>query len=243
MKITMLALTRPYPVDFAAELRRLLRRLPPEHLAGLSRIVVSGGRPLDERHGEEILGQYFEAYEGEPAFIMLYPEEMAGDLPSFLRKVPTVWRVVLAETLYHEVGHHYQRFTHGIRKPAQEDHAESYGLRHARAAFPAVYRFLDGWRRLRTRVRRVQRWWLERQRNWGRASAASLYELGRIHWEGRDWLRVIEAWEGALALDPGYAVAVEWLPRARRRLQIESRRSRGGIRPARRRRPRRRRRR
>jgi hypothetical protein len=232
MKITTLALEGRYPVDLAEEARVLLRRLPPEHLIGISRITVSGTRPLDEVAGADVLGQYFEAYDGEPAFIMIYPEEMSREVPLLLRPFAVVWRVLLAETLYHEIGHHYQRFTHGIRKPAQENHAETYGLRHARAAFPRVYRLLDLWERARSRVRRTRLWWLERRRALGRLAAPGLYELGRLHWEEDDWSRVVSVWEEALALDPGFSPAREWLPRARRRLRAQARRhaAPGGLR-------------
>jgi hypothetical protein len=224
MKISSLGLDRTYPVDLADTVRVLLRRLPPEHVMGLARITISGGAPLDEAAGSDVLGQYFEAYEGEPAFIMLYPEEMAKEVPCFVRRVPLVWRVLVAETLFHEVGHHYQRFTHGIRKPAQEDHAENYGLRYAQAAFPLVYRLLRVWHGVKRVARRGKLWWLERRRAWGWVTAEELYELGRMHWECGNWNRVVEAWEGALNVDPEYAVAREWLPRARWRLQNERRR-------------------
>ncbi len=239
MKITTLALDRRYPVDLAEEARGLLRLVPPEHLVGISRITVSGSRPLDEMAGEEVLGQYFEAYDGEPAFIMIYPQEMAREVPFLLRPFPVVWRVLLAETLFHEVGHHYQRFTHGIRKPAQENHAESYGLRHARAAFPGVYRVLDQWDRVRRVVRRMRLWGLERKRALGLASAPILYELGRLYWEEEDWSRVVAVWEEALALDPGFAPISEWLPRARRRHRVQSRKhlAAGGVRRRAQRRP------
>jgi hypothetical protein len=238
MKITTLDITRRYPVDLVETARGLLRHLPPEHYAGISRITLSGGAPLDERAEEEILGQYFEAYEGEPAFIMLYPEEMAREVPKFLRPFPLVWRVLLAETLYHEVGHHYQRFTHGIRKPVQEDHAEGYGKRYARSRYPGVYRMLQGWKWLHHRTNRVRARWIEVRRRRGRVSAADLYELGRIYWEDRKWFQVVSAWEEALERDPQYTEAREWLPRARRLLHAEARRraARSGRRKAARRR-------
>ncbi len=234
MKITTLALTRRYPVDLVQVVRDLLRRVPAEHVVGISRITLSGARPLDEASGEEVLGQYFEACDGEPAFIMLYPEEIAGEVPFLLRRSALAWRVLLAETLYHEVGHHYQRFTHGIRKTAQEDHAEGYGLRHARRVFPRVYRVLDGWRRVRAGLRRLRLAALELRRGMGLASAAELYEMGRLYWEAESWGRVVEAWEAALARDPGHVAAREWLPRARRRLRLEARRraAQGWARPA-----------
>ena len=221
MRITTLGLTRRYPIDFPSAVRELLRRLPPEHLVGISRITISGGPPLDEDRGNEVLGQYFEAYDGEPAFILLYPEEMAKEVPFFLRPFPLVWRVLLAETLFHEVGHHYQRFTHGIRKPAQEGHAEGYGLRHARAAFPVVYRGLDLWNDIRAQAARLKLRWLELRRAWGWVSAEGLYELGRMYWMQGNWNEVVEAWEGALRVDPQYPVVRRWLPRAKRRLQRE----------------------
>ncbi len=224
MKITTLGLDRTYPVDFEDTVRALLRRLPPEHVLGLGRITISGGRPLDEAADSEILGQYFEAYDGEPAFIMIYPEEMAKEVPFFVRRIPLVWRVLVAETLFHEVGHHYQRFTHGIRKPAQEDHAENYGLLHAKAAFPFVYRVVHMWQTAKRAVRRAKLWWLERRRAWGWVNAEGLYELGRMYWERGNWHLVVDAWEGALTVDPEYAVVREWLPRARRRLMNERRR-------------------
>ena len=53
MKITTLDLNRRYPIDLVETVRALLRHLPPEHYAGISRITLSGGAPLEEAQDQQ----------------------------------------------------------------------------------------------------------------------------------------------------------------------------------------------
>ena len=47
---------------------------------------------------------------------MLYLDTMRREAPVFLRRFETTWKILIPQTLYHEIGHHYQHFTHGIAK-------------------------------------------------------------------------------------------------------------------------------
>ncbi len=159
MKIFTSGLKPHHRLDYPKMVREILRVIPPEHTAGIAYITVSGDPPLDDDN--DVLGQYYERYEGEPAVIVLYLEVMRRETPRLLHPFPITWKILLAQTLFHEIGHHYQRFSHGIGGARQEDHAEAYGDRYAREAFPNWYRLIDveyiQGRDLGLIVRRVQK--------------------------------------------------------------------------------------
>src|SRR6185503_5832912 len=143
----------------------------------------------------------FERYEGEPAVIVLYLETMKRETPALLRLFPITWKILIAQTLFHEVGHHYQRFSHGIAKTRQEDHAENYGDVHARRLFPSAYRLID----LSRRIRGI--WSSASIGSLGlinrlRPSAGNHYRIARHYWDYEEWGMVVIHMEKALEIDP-----------------------------------------
>ena len=222
MKIFTSGLKPHHRLDYPKMVREILRVIPPEHTAGIAYITVSGDPPLDDDN--DVLGQYYERYEGEPAVIVLYLEVMRRETPRLLHPFPITWKILLAQTLFHEIGHHYQRFSHGIGGARQEDHAEAYGDRYAREAFPNWYRLIDAFEGWRMRWNRVMIAGLERR---ARLAPTPLvyFRLGRRYWEEEEWSKVVAAWEKALALDPKATPAREWLPRARAQLARAHRRA------------------
>lgn len=221
MKIFTSGLKGLHRFDYVRMVKEILRVIPPEHTAGIAYVTVSGDPPLDD--DTDVLGQYYERYEGEPAVIVLYLEVMRRETPRLLRPFSITWKILLAQTLFHEIGHHYQRFSHGIGGPRQEDHAEAYGDRYAREAFPLWYRLIDGFDGWLARWNRLMIGWLRWRLRW-RPEARLYFRLGRRYWEEEQWARVVEAWERAVALDPTGTPAREWLPRARVQLARELRR-------------------
>lgn len=232
MKVFTSGLKPDHKLDYRKIVNDLLKGIPPEHVAGIAYVTVSGDRPLDD--DDEVLGQYFERYESEPAVIVLYLETMKREAPALFRLFPITWKILLAQTLFHEIGHHYQRFSHGIAKTRQEDHAENYGDVYTRRAFPGWFRWIDrvervrlGWNRtaigiLSGLVRLVPR-------------ASIHYRLARRHWLEEEWGLVVNHIEKALVLDPSFEPALKALPQARAKWARVTRRasSAAAYRPAR----------
>ena len=134
--------------------------------------------------------------------IVLYLEPMKREAPAWLRRLAITWKVLIAQTLFHEIGHHYQRFSHGIAKTRQEDHAELYGDRLSRQAFPTAYWFIDRWLPWSHRLNRLMIGLLRLEARFF-PLARTHYEIGRRAWNEGDWDRVVEHWEESLRLDPG----------------------------------------
>jgi hypothetical protein len=187
-------------LDYVGIVRRLLTFVPPEHLAGIAMITVSGDKPIED--DDDVLGQYFERWERDPAVIVVYLEPMKREAAGWIRRLPQAWEVLIAQTLFHEIGHHYQRFSHGIAKTRQEDHAELYGDRLARKAFPGAYRFIDRWRSLTGRWNRFMIRLLKLETRFV-PLARTHYEIGRRAWNEGNWDDVVHHWEESRRLDPG----------------------------------------
>lgn len=221
MRIITSGLKKHHRLDYVGIVRDLLHHLPPEHLLGISHITVSGDRPLDD--DDDVLGQYFERYEQDPAGIVLYLETMKREAPAWLRLFPVTWRVLIAQTLYHEIAHHYQRFSHGIAKQRQEDHAEMYGDRYTRQAVPGWFRFMAVTRPIRHAWRHLVIVWL-RLKVGLFPLASTHYDLGRLYWEDEDWDRAIERFEAALRIHPRARGVEQALREARWRRSREHRR-------------------
>ncbi len=223
MRIRTSGLGPEHTLDYVTIVRDLLRALPPEHTAGLDYVTISGDPPLED--DDDVLGQYYDRFETEAPGIVLYLATMRHEVPAPLRRFAITWKVLIAQTLYHEVGHHYQHFTHGIARDRQEDHAESYGDRWSRAAFPGAYAWIDRFERLRNG------WTAARIHLLGlavrmRPSAALHYRIGNLHEMRGDLHRAVEQWERALVVDPGFAPVQSVLPAVRTRLERRARKLR-----------------
>ncbi len=132
----------PIPIKYASEgiscqqrwekdIDCVLSLVPPEHLAGLSRIVVTNEL---KRGKESVNGLYYRKHGGEEAEIHL--NNLAADVPWCFRGLTVVRRPYIADTLLHEIGHHYQASRHGYKKEIIEDHADYYARRLARKLLP-----------------------------------------------------------------------------------------------------------
>jgi hypothetical protein len=199
-------------LDYVGIVKRLLTFVPKEHQVGIAMITVSGDRPIED--DDDVLGQYFERWERDPAVIVIYLEPMRREAPAWLRRFAITWKVLIAQTLFHEIGHHYQRFSHGIAKTRQEDHAELYGERLARTAFPFAHWWIDRYRRVAGRINRMAIRWLKLEVSLFPLTRTH-YEIGRRAWNESDWDTVIHHWEEAIRLDPGASGVPRLLREAR----------------------------
>ena len=57
VKIVTSGLKSHHRLDYVRIVRRLVSFVPPEHLAGIAMITISGDAPLED--DDDVLGQYF----------------------------------------------------------------------------------------------------------------------------------------------------------------------------------------
>lgn len=104
------------PAWFRPTVERLLMSLGPEHLGGLQSVVLAdaagigrgktrrvGGRKYDRN---SCRGFYNHQWRGQPAWIQLVTDNIVAGYPTSLLRFQLVRDLVVAEILYHEVGHH-----------------------------------------------------------------------------------------------------------------------------------------
>lgn len=127
-----------FKFDFKRHITDLLKYVPKDHLTKLERIEVLY---LDYRKLNA--GAY---YLGTPEHsvptIVLCPKVLFEKMPRILFFILSfIPKFLLASALYHEIGHHYQRLTHGLKKDRWESNAETYSDTMMRRAFDS-YRLL-----------------------------------------------------------------------------------------------------
>jgi len=123
-----------YRFDFERHITKLLSIVPPEHLRRLEKVVVVNS--WKHKKYSSVRGVYLERPpEGGGPVIVLDANAILGQFPFFARCIPLVYRMALATSLYHEIGHHYQKLRPGIKREDWEQNAEQY----ARALFQKAF--------------------------------------------------------------------------------------------------------
>jgi hypothetical protein len=126
------------PVDMANMVHKLLKSIPQEHLIGLSAIILTD-QLSQNKHAE---GLYWPKKEREPAKIGMALGMIYKGVPNFVFYLPFITKFMLASVLYHEIGHHYQRHVHGVKKKEQESFAEQYKKQMIKQTFSYLRPFL-----------------------------------------------------------------------------------------------------
>jgi len=114
-----------YRFDIEKDIREALQVVPLQHLTKLSKIIVQYEPP---QHNANAMGSYFGNREGarEP-YILLCAKNLMSCFPHHLPIVSKLAYILyLRDTLYHEIGHHHQRLTHGVKKERWEENAKAY---------------------------------------------------------------------------------------------------------------------
>jgi hypothetical protein len=164
------------------DVRVLLRAVPPHFLAGLRFIRLtatidftrnrrrakrrSRGRSVALTHAA---GLYQPAQQNRPAAVDLHLDKLFGDTPAWVLRFPIIRRLTLADTLYHEIGHHIH-MTKVPEHREREDVAERWSARlyrrfvrtHYWYLMPLVYALLFSHRMVTTVFRQVRRYFGEK---------------------------------------------------------------------------------
>lgn len=111
------------PKGVRRSIERLMARVPSRYCAGLGVIVLTNASGLTGRRkrkkvksdrgtfslSKEVQGLYQERRGTEQASIELFVDRMLEGPPGWILRVGIVREIVLAGTLYHELGHHIER--------------------------------------------------------------------------------------------------------------------------------------
>ena len=129
--------------------RRLLQRVPENYTRGLDCVVLTNfaGQPRRNRVGKltsrgrrlaksRVRGLYHPQWGGRRPWIELYLDKIFQDVPKWALWIPPVRDLIVAEVLYHELGHHVHLFIrpeYREREDVADDWRNKFGgnfLRH-----------------------------------------------------------------------------------------------------------------
>ena len=115
--------------DIRLSIDSIFRHIPKEDILGLDHVLVTGLPLKKNGHNHNALGAYFKRQGNRQAHIELYVKNLFGHIESAesLRQMLPIQEFGLAQTIYHEVGHHVRDIrTHGLKKNKSEYFAKSY---------------------------------------------------------------------------------------------------------------------
>lgn len=115
-------------VNLRSSIEDAIACVPGADLVELSRVVIADF-PEGRRKEKKIRGSYFPKYKKLLAHIELYVGIIFGPIerPIDFKLMRAIWELELAQTLFHEIGHHVREIrSHGIKVKEEEDFAEKY---------------------------------------------------------------------------------------------------------------------
>lgn len=119
-------------LDIESVITGILEYVPKADIVGLDHVLVSDLPGKWKKYRAEAMGAYFEKKADAPAHVELYLKVMFSHIQraESLHQMLPIQFVGIAQTLYHEIGHHVERTrTHGIDRSKREKYAESYSKR------------------------------------------------------------------------------------------------------------------
>lgn len=128
-------LSRSLSFDFEKNIKFLLDFIPVEHLVGLQEIKVIEYSPENKR--KTAYGFYYGKDQGiKNPVIVICVGNLFNKIPKVVFYfIPFIPRLLLADTLFHEIGHHLQSSSHGLKKEQWENNANSYARKMTKKVF------------------------------------------------------------------------------------------------------------
>jgi hypothetical protein len=133
---------------------RLIEGVPDKYLAGLHSVTLTNVDRLNHTRRRqktisrkrkvavrECRGLYHYKWQGKPAHIELFVDQIIHRWPLIVLKVPLFQDLLLADVLYHELGHHIHNTTAPEHRE-QEDVAEDWQKKLGRDYFRQKYKWL-----------------------------------------------------------------------------------------------------
>lgn len=114
------------PVDVVKIIKKLLKRVPPEHLVGLDGIIACDYVTF-KKNRNNVAGIYNPKSGHEPATIEVAIKMIYKGSSRVFFYIPFFYKFLLASVLYHEIGHHTHYIkAHGVKKHEGEKFANKY---------------------------------------------------------------------------------------------------------------------
>lgn len=124
-----------YSIVTKYRIRRFLCKAREKDLVGLDLVVATWATGKKKKKG--VLGEYVD----ENKMIVLYLNQIyAGK--SYTMLFPVAGGLMLADTFFHEVGHHFLANSHSIKKNMQEFYANQYAGKMMNKTFPVLFYIL-----------------------------------------------------------------------------------------------------
>ncbi len=121
------------PLAIENLIRKLLLKIPKEHLVGLGAIILVD--QVTHKRNQKATGLYWQRKGKELAKIELAVPAIYKGMPKFIFYLPFIAKFILANVFFHEIGHHYQHSTHGITNKEGENFADKYRKQMVKKAF------------------------------------------------------------------------------------------------------------
>ena len=148
------------PRDIEKLIKKLLHIAPEEYIAGLHSIVIVNKSA--QRNRNNSAGLYIPKYKNELPRIEIAIDNVFLGLKRRYFFFPFIPKYILADVLYHEIGHHYQ-FTHvRMEKKYYEDYAKKFCAAMIKKEFSLwmfflrpivrIYGELKGWDKKREKI-------------------------------------------------------------------------------------------
>lgn len=145
-------------VNLRTTVIQLLNNVPPTYLEGLGSVVLTSAAGLSSKRRREKTrsrhrkvrvrlcnGLYHRAWEGDPAWVELFIDNIFEGVPGWAMRVPVVRALFLESVLFHEIGHHIHQTKHRTHRGA-ESSADYWKRRLRRASLrnshPLLWPFL-----------------------------------------------------------------------------------------------------
>ena len=129
------------PIDVKKTVQTLLRYVPDKYLSGINCVVLTNSGKLSrherrektrsrhrEVHINECNGLYHQQYEGNPAWIEIFVDNIFLSIPVLMLRIPLIRNLIMTDVLYHEIGHHIHK-TMAPEHVEREDSAEKWRSR------------------------------------------------------------------------------------------------------------------
>ena len=115
--------------DIEAAIVKIVQYAPKRDLIGLDRIFITDLPEQWRKLLSNARASYFERQRNRPPHIELYLKRIFSHIKSAesLSQMLPIQYIGIAQTIFHEVGHHVERTrSHGIKKNKRENYAGSY---------------------------------------------------------------------------------------------------------------------
>jgi hypothetical protein len=139
--------------DVEKMIEQIIKKIPKGDLKGISHIYVTDLPKKNDSRSKRTNGAYFQKLEATPAYIEIYLKNLFKHIhnPESMNLMLPIQSQGLANTIFHEVGHHVKHIrSHGIKKSRNESFAGSYAkpllngyIRDNAAAINACFDNLD----------------------------------------------------------------------------------------------------